>query len=192
MKGLNDFITEDTNQFGPGTDLIVALMSLLLVMITISSYLYGRDKQEGNFKAASLYFSAGDFKTYPVTELVDKEGAKNRLRLIVQEYQKFEHEYPYLFIIGHANKRDVPNAEDKTERARLERNWVFAGRRAAVIAGEFQQLLTQQQRERIVLVSTGEFDKRVTAVPESPENAWVEIIFGKEWKPPARQTGARK
>jgi hypothetical protein len=185
MKGLNDFITEDTNQFGPGTDLVIGIMALLLVLITISNYLYGRDKQHGNFKTASVHFSAGDFKTYPVTEFVDKERVEKRIRTIVKEYQNIEQEYAYLFVIGHANRRDVPDAIDKSDRARRERNWLFAGRRAAVIAGKLQQQLTPRQREKIVLVSTGEFDRRITSDPDALENAWVEVVFGREWKLPA-------
>ena len=186
MKGLNDFISEDTNQFGPGTDLIVAILALMLILATISSYLYKREIQrndEGNFKAASVPFDAGVFRTPQVEEPDNKEEMKKRISIIKQEYQSRKDEYSWIFIIGHANSRDIKQVT--TEAARMKRNWDFAGRRAAVVARELQAQLEPHQREKIVIVSTGEFDKKNSANPLAAENAYVEVVFGKQWKPPS-------
>src|SRR6266404_2602148 len=121
MKRLGDLVAEDSNQFGPGTDLLISVMAVLLVMI---------------------------------------------------------------FISGHASQLDDPLARDKSESARIERNWEYAGRRAGLIARLVQEHLTADQKERIVVVSAGEMDMRVPRQPDSPDNAWVEVVFGKQWKLP--------
>lgn len=48
-----------------------------------------------------------------------------------------------------------------------------------------QELLTEEERNRLVVCSAGEFDRRVSD-PKSDKNAYVEVFFGKEWKPPVR------
>jgi hypothetical protein len=221
MRRLNEFITEDTNQFGPGTDLVVSLAGVLMVLIFISSFLYGQERkraetagdsykklklenqslrelierqgkklasleQGGNFKLASRSFLAADFKIRPVTQLADPARAEEKIFAIAQEYQGVQTDFPFIFIIGHSNQIDDPSALDQSYGARLQRNWEYAGRRAGVIAGLLQKHLKPEQQERIVVISTGEFDLKIPSEPLSPENAWVEIVFGKEWKLPAR------
>lgn len=218
---LNDFITEDTNQFGPGTDLVVSLVGVLLVLILISSFMYGKERkraglvgdsyqklklenqrlrelieqqsrklasleQGGNFKLASRSFLAADFKIRPVTQLADPAQAEEKIFGIAQEYQSLQAEFPFIFIVGHSNQMDDPTAFDQSYGARLQRNWEYAGRRAGIIAGLLQKHLAPEQQEKIVVISTGEFDLKIPGDPLSPENAWVEVVFGKEWKLPAR------
>jgi hypothetical protein len=218
---LNEFITEDTNQFGPGTDLVVSLAGILLVLILISSFFYGQERKRadsagesykklklenqhlrelseqqgrklaslergGNFKLASHSFLAADFKIRPVTQLADPAQAEGKIFDIAQEYQTVQTEFPFIFIVGHSNQMDDPNAFDQSYGARLQRNWEYAGRRASIIAGLLQKHLTLEQQEKIIVISTGEFDLKIPSNPLSPENAWVEIVFGKEWKLPAR------
>ncbi len=215
MRRLNDFLTEDTNQFGPGTDLIVSLLAVLLVMVSATSHLYSEEvkksqehveeiekarviidkakkemerESSGHFKLAKEYFTAGDFKVLPVTDLTNPEKTKEAIARIAKNYDELQADYPYIFIIGHSNQLDDPLAMDKSYRARLERNWEYAGRRAAVIAGLLQLHLSNEQKERLVVVTTGEFDMKAPEDPYSPENAWVEVVFGKEWKPPVRES----
>lgn len=205
MRKLHDFLAEDTNQFGPGTDLIVSLLAVLLVMITVSSYLYGQEhkrvmvyeeekkeeakrraeQNKGDFEPATEKFPAGDFLENPVTKLADDQDAKSKVEKIIQQYKS---EYPYIFVIGHASNKDALVAEDRSEGARLQRNWKYAGMRAAVIANLLQERLPSTQRDKIVILSTGEFDQKVPEKPDSSENAWVEVIFGKKWKLPASQS----
>jgi len=220
MRRMSSFIAEDTNQFGPGTDLIVSLLAILLVMVMIVGYLYTAENKEkmtakaayeeeknnsnrlaglyneakqknevlesGHFKTAIHSFIAADFESYPVTALSNPPQTYASIDDIAQQYQELQHEYPYVFIIGHSNWLDDPRAQDKSYRARLERNWEYAGRRAALIAGLLQEHLTDSQKDKLVVVTTGEFDLKNTETPYSAENAWVEVIFGKEWKLPAR------
>jgi hypothetical protein len=221
MRRLSEFITEDTNQFGPGTDLVISLAGVLLVMIFISGVLYRQENRRagsavesvktlklenerlrellrqqgqrittlergGNFKIAAQAFSAADFVMRPVTQLKDPMQAQGKISGIVQEYTAVQAEFPFIFVVGHSNIIDDPSAPDQSYAARLQRNWEYAGRRAGVIAGLLQGRLTAEQRERIVIVSTGEFDLKVPDAPFSTDNAWVEVIFGKEWKLPAR------
>lgn len=193
MKRLSQLVSEDTNQFGPGTDLIVAILGMLLVMNYVMSYLYSQEKdanQGGNFRLASVSFSAGDFHARPVTKLVDVDKTNKKLRLIVQEYDRIRLEFPYIFVIGHSSQRDDPSAEDKSESGRMQRNWMYAGRRAALIAAFLQQQLEPAQRDNLVVVTTGEFDLREQSNPMSQGNAWVEIMFGKEWKRPVQDNTA--
>ena len=205
-KKIHALVSEDSNQFGPGTDLIVAMLAVALVLITVSSYLYNNEKRQAellkqqneslnrkqkesgnNFKVASISFSAGTFLVFPVTELNDRETTRRQVLKIVEEYRKTKNIFPFIFIVGHANQKDALEADDRGETARLERNWIYAGRRAAVIAGLLQEFLTPDEKEHIVVVTTGEFDKPYPEDPKSQENALVEVVFAKEWKRPSRE-----
>jgi len=166
---------------------LAAIFIILMIYMVVVQPRRKAEESEEVFKLASQRFEAGDFLPYPVAELVDKAGTNSRLSAIAQEYRQVEQGYPYIFVVGHANSKDDPRALDKSEAARLERNWNFAGRRAALIAKELQKHLTEQQRDRLVIVSAGEFDKRTPKEPLGQENAWVEVVFGKEWKPPSYQ-----
>ena len=48
MRRLSDFITEDTNQFGPGTDLVFRWRGCCLVMVLISSVLYRQETERAD------------------------------------------------------------------------------------------------------------------------------------------------
>ena len=201
MRRLNEFINEDTNQFGPGTDLTISLVAVLMVMVLITTSLYQVQRQTsleqqrkldayekgGNFRLSHQFFPAGDFAVRPVTQLIDAEQTKRKVVQIANEYRGGEKEFPFIFVVGHSNEIDDPSALDKSYGARLERNWEYAGRRAAVIASLLQAELTPTQKERIVVMTTGEFDLKVPSDPFSQENAWVEVVFGKEWKRPSHQ-----
>jgi hypothetical protein len=221
MRRLSEFITEDTNQFGPGTDLIVSLVAVLMVMTLIISNLYqierrrsqslGKEKHDyeslqklleeqkkrletfergGNFRLSGEFFPAGDFQFKPVTKLTDLEHTRMKVNEIVREYQTSQAQFPFIFVVGHSNQIDDPAAEDKTYGARLQRNWEYAGRRAGVIADLIQANLTAEQKEKIVVMSAGEFDLRAPADPFAEENAWVEVVFGRDWKLPAQKRPA--
>jgi flagellar motor protein MotB len=215
---LNDFITEDSNQFGPGTDLMISLLAVLLIISLVIGHMYDNQRKQseslaasfrqekgksealekslkkkeeekakgGNFKLASIYFSAGDFAVYPVTKLTDEARTRSMIQSIAQEYTLSQADLPFIFIIGHSNKIDDPRAIDKSYGARLQRNWEYAGRRAGIVASLLQEYLADEQKEKIVVVSSGEFDLRDPGDPISQENAWVEVVFGKEWKIPSK------
>lgn len=229
MRRLNEFISEDSNQFGPGTDLVIAMMGVLLVMILISGQMYSREKRQknavqgrvaevrkgyedlkgeharlstlyeellskqsreeavaGNFKLASAQFLAGTFEARPVDRLRSPSDTAELVGRIVAEYETLRSEFPVIFIIGHSNQIDDPDAEDTSPAAKLRRNWVYGARRAGVIAELIQSRLPLEQREEIVVVTTGELDLKDPSNPLSQENATVEVVFGKEWKPPTR------
>lgn len=221
MRRLNDFISEDTNQFGPGTDLMVSLMAVLLVMVLISGHLYRRErdrgsssdelyqqekqkhealqkayedlkkelaafKTEGSIQPGRVVFPAGTFSLRPVDQLVDPAQTNAMVDVIVEQYRSIQGEYPYIFVIGHANQVDAPVTEHDY-RSKLQRNWEYAGRRAGVIADLIQMRLTDERKEKIIVMSTGELDLKHPEDPYSQENAFVEIVFGKWWKPPARE-----
>jgi hypothetical protein len=215
---MNDLLSEDSNQFGPGADLMISLLALLLVMTLVSSHLYRKElyrreqyrnelaRQEqlinemqrkekersghdndGDFVLATDYFSAGDFYSDPVTKLRSPQETNRRIEKIVQEYDQSKADFQYIFVIGHSNQLDDPTADDKSQAGRLQRNWGYAGRRAAVIAALIQEHLTLEQKDNLVVITTGEFDLKVPSSPISQENAWVEVVFAKKWKPPARK-----
>ena len=196
MRRLGDFLSEDTNQFGPGTDLIISLLSILLVMTLITSYLYKQERTKNeaqsaagsNFRLASDFFTAADFYARPVTKLVDPDRTNERVRKILSEYLRIEGDYPYVFVIGHSSQLDDPDASDKSDAARRQRNWEYAARRAAKIASIMEHDLDPARKERLVVVTTGEFDLKEPGKPYSQENAWVEVVFAKEWKRPERIT----
>jgi len=192
---LKELLSEDTNQFGPGTDLTISLIALLLVIALITSHLYQQEKSrndlhdaegEGTFKLASDAFTAGDFYPLPVTQLIDPAATDVRVRRIVEDYRQYAGKYPYIFVIGHSNQIDDLKAKDRSVSARRSRNLDHALRRAVVIAGLMQQHLSDDEREHLLAVSTGEADLRDPRKPRSQENAWVEVAFGKEWKIPSR------
>ena len=139
---------------------------------------------QGNFKLLKEYiFNAGEFGSYPVTELVDKPGANRKVIEIANLYHSHENEFPYIFVIGHSSQLDALN-RDK-DYSRLEVNWEFAGRRAAKIAYLLQEQLKGIQKDRIIVMTAGEFDMKNPSAPLSQENAFVEIVFGKDWKIPS-------
>jgi len=201
MRRLNEFINEDTNQFGPGTDLTISLVAVLMVMVLITTSLDHVQRQQsveqqrkldayekgGNFRLSHQFFPAGDFAVKPVTQLINAGQTKQKVVQIADEYRAGEKEFPFIFVVGHSNEIDDPNALDKSYGARLERNWEYAGRRAAVIASLLQAELTAAQKSHIVVMTTGEFDLKVPSDPFSQENASVEVVFGKEWKRPSHQ-----
>jgi hypothetical protein len=221
MRRLNDLIAEDTNQFGPGTDLMVSLMAVLLVMVLISGHLYRRErtrgsssdkmyeqekrkhealkksyedlkkeqaafKAEGNIRRGLVSFESGNFFLRPVDKLVNPEHTNALVDVIVEQYRSIQNEYPYIFVIGHANQVDAPTTE-QDYRSKLQRNWEYGGRRAGAIADLIQMKLTDWQKEKIIVMSAGELDLKNPEDPTSQENAFVEIIFGKWLKPPARE-----
>jgi hypothetical protein len=200
MTRLDDLMSDDTNQFGPGTDLMISLLAVLLVIALITSHMYrqqmkinkdlqheAEQKQGGNFKLAAEFFTAGDFHPRPVTKLRKPEATKARIARIVEDYRSVDEQFPYIFVIGHSSTLDDPSAADQSTAARRQRNLEYALRRAALIAGLMQQQLTDRENEHMVAVTTGEFDLRDPANPLSQENAWVEVVFGREWKIPSAQ-----
>ena len=205
-----DLINEDTNQFGPGTDLIICLFALMMVFLMISLYLFSAEKAKSTSANANTqaakdeiadlkdkidrltknekfrlagYFHAGTFKPNPYYVLNDPMETGRQVDTIVMKYRNQSSEYPFIFVIGHANEISLAGRPDLTERERLEWNWQFAGARSAVIANLLQERLGAEEKEKIIIVSTGEFDKRIPDEPFSQENAFVEVLFGKDWKP---------
>lgn len=210
MRRLSDLLGDDTNQFGPGTDLTISLLAVVLVVSLITSHLYRLERQKvarlesesrtvpetvvpkaagmdgGNFRLASVFFTAADFHARPVTRLVDARSVEARVDRIVVDYREIADAYPYIFVIGHSNELDAPDADDRTVEARRRRNMEYALRRAALIAGMLQGRLTDAELDRLVAAGTGEFDLKDPIHPTSAENAWVEVVFGREWKLPRR------
>lgn len=183
MRDLSKLASDDGDMFGPGSDLVISLFAVLLIVIAIGGKLY-QENEEAKFKTSGISFSAGMFKLNPVTEPLNPKETKKLVGEIFQEYEQVKSQYPFVFIIGHSNEIDDPQASDKSLRKRLERNWVFAGRRAAVIAGLLQEFLPDSAKNKMVVVSTGEFDMKIPQEPTSQENSVVEVVFGKEWKLP--------
>lgn len=213
-----DLINEDSNQFGPGTDLIICLLALLIIFVFIVSYLYSTEKQSvaaqkldfekqqreaqqirseneelkrklleseegGKFKLAGDFLGETFFEQEPFTKLKNQQDAEVEVLNIVEKYRKLSANYPFIFVIGHANEVGIRNRPDLSYKERLEWNWGIAGARAAVIANLLQENLTDEERDKIVVVSTGEFDLKNPQDPIDLENAYVEVYFGKEWKP---------
>lgn len=193
MAKLNDLLAEDTNQFGPGTDLTISLLAVLLVIALITSHLYQKEKAANdaltsengsNFRLATESFTAADFYARPVTRLVNPAAINARVARIVGEYRRLRSDYPFVFVIGHSSQLDDPSAADRSTDGRRRRNMEFALRRAVMIAGLMQRQLDDREREGLVAVTTGEADLRDKDRPLSQDNAWVEVVFGKEWKVP--------
>ena len=197
MAKVTDILADDTNQFGPGTDLTISLVALLLVITLITTFEYQktriendllRGEQDSRFQLAHDSFSAADFKTWPVTELVNPAGTRARVARIADEYRSGKLRYPFIFVIGHSNLVDDPTARDRSTAARRARNMEFALRRATVIASLLQARLHDDEFERLVAVTSGEADLRDPRHPYASQNAWVEVVFGKEWKIPAKES----
>src|SRR4051812_18714637 len=112
MRRLSDVLGDDTNQFGPGTDLVVSVLAVVLVISLITSHLYRVEHEKaeqmqtrlklqpqnapskpkeadgGNFKLASQFFTAADFYARPVTRLVDAPSVDERVERIAREYRQ--------------------------------------------------------------------------------------------------------
>jgi len=187
MGRLKEYLSEDSNQYGPGTDLMVSLMALLLVMTFINGALYKLEQGDGRdrFKLANKSFDAGDFLPKPFRKFVDEPAAMAKIKAIALEYQTVKENYPYIFVIGHSSEIDIPNPDDPSDPAKWVRNWDFAGERAVLISKFLQKELDKQDHDKLVVVSTGEFDKK-DPTPGSQANARVEVVFGNDWKPPSR------
>ena len=164
---------------------MVSLMSIFLVIIFINGFLYKQETQkagEGRFKTAKNSFDAGEFEIKPVLKFKNEQDALEKIKAIALEYESLKGQWPYILVIGHATEHDVPHPEDNSNQARWERNWNFAGERAARVSRLLQDNLKPEDRDNLVVVSTGEFDKRDPA-PDSLANARVEVVFSAEWKP---------
>lgn len=221
MRSIQSLSTENQDPFGPGVDLIISLVAILMLIFTFAMQSYikqleqindltstiEREKakndtlsislfdiskelgdlksQGGHFKVANDYFSAGHFKTNPVTDFTNEEQTRKLVEKIILEYRQLKHQFPFIFIIGHANYIEISSIEKRKYKSRAEANWVYAGRRAARIADLLTQHLTFEEKENVIILSTGEFDMKNPNDPTSEVNAWVEIVFGKEWKLPA-------
>jgi hypothetical protein len=194
MRRLQDFLSEDSNQYGPGTDLIISLLAVLLVMIFISSHMNAqlvkeRDAQlanGGSFKPGPKAFEAADFRKNPYWELSDRADALKKVREIMRAYRESQDTYRFIFVVGHASSADAEDAADRSPTARMIRNWGYAGGRAAVVSSLLQEFLNAPgEKDKLVVCSTGEFDLKAPK-SDSDENAYVEVFFGKDWKPPVR------
>jgi hypothetical protein len=218
-----DLINEDSNQFGPGTDLITCLLALLMVFVMIVAYLYGNEKKtvvseranaarlgdqvnlckrtiedlrieveqqqkRGEFKHAGEFLMAGTFKQMPYHELENPAATEAEIESIAKQYESSSSEYPYIFVIGHANEAGIEGKPNLPYEELLRYNWGFAGVRSSVIANLLRNHLSEDAKNRIVIVSTGQLDLRRPDNPTAPENAFVEVFFGNEWKPEAYKT----
>lgn len=196
MRRFNELLSDDTNQFGPGTDLTISLLAVLLVISLITSHLYRAEHDRatrlqaemdgpgGNFRLSSEFFTAADFHPRPVTRLVDPRKTRARVARIVRDYRQSAGEYPFIFVIGHSSTLDDPDAKDRSVNGRRRRNMEYALRRAALITSLLQEELHESEVERLIAASSGEFDLKKPSSPTSQENAWVEVVFGREWKVP--------
>jgi hypothetical protein len=205
---LND---NEEDYLGPGMDLVSSLAGIILIACVVIALLYKNSlnendeknniikqltklvsqydiDQEGKFKLSSNIFEAGDFKVNPVSELTNHQLTIKKILKIIEEYNRIKDTFPYIFIIGHANQIDDPYAIDRSPISRSRRNYEYASKRAAVIASLLQSYLNDIDKNKIVTVSTGELDMANPDFPYSQKNAFVEIVFGKEWKPPSRIT----
>ncbi len=198
MARLREFLVEDSNQYGPGTDLMVSLMALFLIITFSNGFLYQQAVADAaaqqaaaeaaakagkeHFRVSQKSFGAGDFDGNPYWKFINERDAMQRIDAIAREYESLKDRFPYIFVIGHANEINVSNPKDPSDPPRWELNWNFAGERAALVSRFLQQNLKPEDRDKLVVVSTGEFDKR-DPDPNSPANAWVQVIFGSHWKP---------
>jgi len=187
MGRLKEFLSEDSNQYGPGTDLMVSLMSILLVITFINGFLYKQATEKTNedpFMVAKISFDTGNFQRRPYRAFTDEHAAREKIKEIARQYENVKGQYPYIFVIGHASDADVPNPEDPSPPAKWERNWNFAGERAALVSRFLQDELNLEDRDKLVVVSAGEFDQKdPNAPPESQVNALVRVVFGSKWNP---------
>lgn len=212
-----DLINEDTNQFGPGTDLIICLLALLIIFVIIVSHLYNNQKNsiitdrfktdeleilikklttenesykkrledlkiKGSFEHGGEFQIAGTFKQNPYYELQNPQATEAVVLDIVKKYNGLKEQYPYIFIVGHANEAGIVGKPNLSYEERLKYNWEFAGTRSAIIANLMQKQMSEEERNKIIIVSTGEFDLKKPEDPQSAENAFVEVFFGNEWR----------
>jgi len=141
----------------------------------------------GNFEIANEYFSAGLFYENPVTRLKNRFEVERKVKRIVNQYREIQGQFPYIFIIGHANKIGL-SYEEKSKgnySSSESANWIFAGRRAALIGEMIKEKLPEEEWKYMVIVSAGEYDLKYPEERYSQENALVEVVFGKDWKPPS-------
>lgn len=164
---------------------MVSLVSIFLVIIFINGFLYKQATEkagEDHFKVVQISFEAASFKKMPFREFNDEQAARDKIKAIAREYENVKVRYPYIFVIGHASDVDVPNPDDPSRPARWERNWNFAGERAALVSRFLQEELKPEDRDKLLVVSAGEFDTKEPD-PSADANALVRVVFSTEWKP---------
>jgi hypothetical protein len=146
--------------------------------------------REGNIVLLKDYvFTAGEFDYYPYTRLINPAETRKKISGIASEYAtKFQQHY--VLVIGHSSTLDAKDPD--THSTRQEKNWNFAGERAAIVADllrqEFenrQELNQNQWKDKILVMSSGEFDLKLPSSPEDQANAYVEVYFLKEWEIPS-------
>jgi flagellar motor protein MotB len=209
---MRSIIDDDSNQFGPGTDLVICLFATMMVLVFIVTFLYRQEKDHsfanadevaklhaeleklrqenkklndgGKFKFALGFLTEDTFEYSPPTKLKNPFSTQQNIDRIISQYNGLKHDFPFIFIIGHANQVNRKDRELPYEE-RLSFNWGIAGERASVLANLLQKGLSESEKNNIVLVSSGEFDLKIPSNPIDPGNAYVEVYFGREWKPEA-------
>lgn len=209
-----DLINEDSNQFGPGTDLTICLLALLMVFVMIVSYLYGNEKNKvqkletavkeltdknttlndkniglkkelekgGKFEHAGEFNGVGTFEPKPFWKLKDPAGTEEKVLEIIEKYNTLKDKFPFIFVIGHSSTVGLAGKPNLPEEERIQYNWEFARSRSIVIANLIQKNISEDEKNNIVVISTGEFDLKNPEYPTNEENAYVEVLFGNEWK----------
>jgi hypothetical protein len=190
VRSLGRLANDDSNPIGAGTDLMLSLLVLLAILVTITVHAYDeqrRGQEGGDFQVATELFQTAAFLRYPVTGLVNEADTRRRVQNVVAQYRNLGGKYPYVMVIGHASTvaPRQPSSGVSEPLARAQENWLFASRRAAKIASLIAVELEPNERDRLVVTSTGEYDLRDTARPEADANTWVEVVFARDWKPPS-------
>lgn len=204
------FLTGEQEAFGPGIDLVVSLTAILLIVMVVGINVYrdslekfkkevidkGKKTQsqpsppigvvDSIFKASGQYFSTEHFRKDQTAALVDRDQARLIAEDIVEEYRRVKWDFPYLFIIGHLHPRDeMQNNNTELKRKshwKQKAEWLFSARRASVVSDMIKEYLTEEEKDRMVIVSAENFALTELGIPLRRPNVSVEVVFGKEWR----------
>ncbi len=207
MKRNQLFLTGEQETFGPGIDLVVSLTAILLIVMVVGINVYrdSLDKfkkkvieeakrpqsppiksRDTIFKASGQYFSIKHFRQDQTVALVDRSQARSIAEDIVEEYRRIKWDFPYLFVIGHLHARD--KMQDNNPELRRQSHWkqkaewLFSARRASVVSDMIKEYLTEEEKDRMVIVSAENFALTELGIRLERPNASVEVVFGKEWR----------
>ncbi len=112
MKNLHSFITEDNDVFGPGTDLVVSLAAVLIILIAANTNSFSQKLEEQN----QIIVSSQELKIKNKECEEDKREFENTLQKIEDDKQELENTLQKI----EANKQELENTLQKCEADKQE------------------------------------------------------------------------
>src|SRR5947207_6307726 len=128
MSRFSELLNDDTNQFGPGTDLTISLLAVMLVIAMIATFLYDQEKKRGDDLVAAI--GKCEARVPPVTPCPPPppklEGEGNSKPASDYFTAADFHAYPVTALVDSRNtKRRIERIAGEYRRLKYEYPYIF-------------------------------------------------------------------